>query len=197
PNHHASFHIYDYLVLFGPVHSWWTFPFEQLIGVLQRLPNNHKSGELETTMLHTYIKGAKLRAWLSRPQCLSAVQECKILLDRAYGTEGDAQNTTTDPLEDDVRPPDTVTVTIALPDLRELTNQRMMVLHAHLRHAGVVYSQSSSHVGNSQILFYPQGNWSLQPVPGTIKYIYQADGSLAFAVRRQRPLTSSETIQHA
>ncbi|KAH7902858.1 hypothetical protein BJ138DRAFT_1021446, partial [Hygrophoropsis aurantiaca] len=46
PNHHASFHIYDYPVLFGPVHGWWTFPFERLIGILQRLPGNHKSGEL-------------------------------------------------------------------------------------------------------------------------------------------------------
>ena len=45
PNHHAAFHIYDYLVLFGPVHSWWTFPFERLIGVLQCLPHNHTSGE--------------------------------------------------------------------------------------------------------------------------------------------------------
>ena len=46
PNHHAAFYIFDYLVLFGPVHSWWTFPFKQLIGVLQHLPNNHKSGML-------------------------------------------------------------------------------------------------------------------------------------------------------
>ena len=46
PNHHASFHVYDYLVLFGPVHSWWTFPFERLIGILQCLPTNHKFGEL-------------------------------------------------------------------------------------------------------------------------------------------------------
>lgn len=45
PNHHASFHIYDYLLLFGPVNSWWTFPFERLIGTLQRLPSNHKAGE--------------------------------------------------------------------------------------------------------------------------------------------------------
>ena len=44
PNHHASFHIYTYLILFGPIHSWWSFPFECLIGILQRLPNNHKSG---------------------------------------------------------------------------------------------------------------------------------------------------------
>lgn len=45
PNHHAAFHIYDYLLLFGPAHSWWCFPFERLIGILQRLPVNHKSGE--------------------------------------------------------------------------------------------------------------------------------------------------------
>ncbi|KIO14998.1 hypothetical protein M404DRAFT_94511, partial [Pisolithus tinctorius Marx 270] len=44
PNHHAAFHIYDYLILFGPIHSWWTFPFKCLISVLQRLPTNHKSG---------------------------------------------------------------------------------------------------------------------------------------------------------
>jgi hypothetical protein len=44
PNHHASLHIYDYLLLFGPAHSWWCFPFERLIGILQRLPVNHKFG---------------------------------------------------------------------------------------------------------------------------------------------------------
>lgn len=44
PNHHAAFHVYDYLLLFGPAHSWWCFPFERLIGILQRLPVNHKSG---------------------------------------------------------------------------------------------------------------------------------------------------------
>jgi hypothetical protein len=44
PNHHVSFHIYDFLLLFGPVHSWWCFPFERLIGILQRTPNNHQFG---------------------------------------------------------------------------------------------------------------------------------------------------------
>ncbi|KAG2059884.1 hypothetical protein BDR06DRAFT_872965 [Suillus hirtellus] len=45
PNHHAAFHIYDYLLLFGSAHSWWCFPFEHLIGILQCLPVNHKTGE--------------------------------------------------------------------------------------------------------------------------------------------------------
>lgn len=41
PSHHLSFHIYDFLALFGPMRSWWCFPFERLIGVLQRIPSNH------------------------------------------------------------------------------------------------------------------------------------------------------------
>ncbi len=35
PNHHMSLHISEYLRYFGPVQSWWTFPFERLIGFLQ------------------------------------------------------------------------------------------------------------------------------------------------------------------
>ena len=28
-----ALHLPDYLLLYGPVHSWWTFPFERLIHV--------------------------------------------------------------------------------------------------------------------------------------------------------------------
>ncbi|KAJ8482680.1 hypothetical protein ONZ45_g14866 [Pleurotus djamor] len=45
PNVHASFHIYDFLHLFGPVVSWWCFPFERTIGTLQKFnTNNHIGG---------------------------------------------------------------------------------------------------------------------------------------------------------
>lgn len=45
PNIHAGFHIYDFLLLFGPVMSWWCFPFERLIGVIQKInTNDHKGG---------------------------------------------------------------------------------------------------------------------------------------------------------
>ncbi|KAG2366135.1 hypothetical protein BDR07DRAFT_1225513, partial [Suillus spraguei] len=43
-NHHASFHIYDYLLLFWPAHLWWCFSFEHLIKIIQHLPVNHKFG---------------------------------------------------------------------------------------------------------------------------------------------------------
>jgi hypothetical protein len=45
-NDHMAMHIYDFLLLFGPIRSWWCFPFERLIGKLQRLPHNHKFGRL-------------------------------------------------------------------------------------------------------------------------------------------------------
>ena len=70
------------------------------------------------------------------------------------------------------------------PDLGEFVCLCRTVLRAHLRHAGVVFSRSSTNVGNSQIMFYPSGDQSLQAVPGLIKYIFEGDdGSMAFAVQ--------------
>ena len=45
PNQHMALHLAEYLKLYGPVHSWWTFPFERLIGMLQRIPNNFQNGQ--------------------------------------------------------------------------------------------------------------------------------------------------------
>ena len=44
PNNHMAQHIYDFILLFGPVRSWWCFPFERIIGQLQRMHTNHKFG---------------------------------------------------------------------------------------------------------------------------------------------------------
>ncbi|TFK16485.1 hypothetical protein FA15DRAFT_607219 [Coprinopsis marcescibilis] len=41
PNHHMAFHLAEYLEMYGPVHSWWTFPFERMIGMLQHIPTNN------------------------------------------------------------------------------------------------------------------------------------------------------------
>lgn len=53
-NNHMAIHIYDFLLLFGPVRSWWCFPFERLIGQLQRLHTNHKFGASSYTMYSSY-----------------------------------------------------------------------------------------------------------------------------------------------
>ncbi|KIJ11066.1 hypothetical protein PAXINDRAFT_85099, partial [Paxillus involutus ATCC 200175] len=44
PNGHMVIHIHHFLLSFGPVHSWWCFPFESLISQLQHLPTNNKFG---------------------------------------------------------------------------------------------------------------------------------------------------------
>lgn len=45
PNHHLSLHIIECLRNFGPVHSWWAFPFERYNGMIGKLNTNNKPGE--------------------------------------------------------------------------------------------------------------------------------------------------------
>ncbi|KAG1802900.1 uncharacterized protein HD556DRAFT_1227597 [Suillus plorans] len=49
-NGHMALHVWDYLQLFGPVWSWWCFPYERLIGQLQRLPSNHIFGSIQISL---------------------------------------------------------------------------------------------------------------------------------------------------
>ncbi|KAJ3766541.1 hypothetical protein FB446DRAFT_653639 [Lentinula raphanica] len=44
PSHHLAFHIFDFMETFSTVRNWWGFPFENLIGRLQRITTNHKTG---------------------------------------------------------------------------------------------------------------------------------------------------------
>lgn len=44
PIHHNALHLDRFLHLFGPIHGWWMFPIERLIGMLQKLNINYKPG---------------------------------------------------------------------------------------------------------------------------------------------------------
>jgi hypothetical protein len=46
PNHHCSLHLGEFFLRFGPVHGWWMFPFERIIGMLQKTNTSHKLGLL-------------------------------------------------------------------------------------------------------------------------------------------------------
>lgn len=46
PNHHFSLHLFEFLELWGPVYSWWCFPFERINGSLQRIATNNIFGML-------------------------------------------------------------------------------------------------------------------------------------------------------
>lgn len=132
-------------------------------------------------MLRSYLKGSKLRAWLSRPDCPPAIKEVKVILDLAYGID-DKRNSS---IDDDPYVTDTARTTTVPEDLHELTGERKTVIRAHLNHAGVLYSEVSTNAGNSQIIFYPNGNHSASPIPGIIKYIFEQDGTMLLAVQRR------------
>lgn len=57
PNIHASLHVADFLYLYGPVMSWWCFPFERLIGVLQKVKTNDiVGGESFIFVMPVFVK---------------------------------------------------------------------------------------------------------------------------------------------
>ncbi|KAI0675875.1 hypothetical protein C8Q78DRAFT_988356 [Trametes maxima] len=62
PNHHLSLHLQQCLELFGPVHAWWSFPFERFIGMLQRLNINHKSSMSSRPVCPTVHSADKMSA---------------------------------------------------------------------------------------------------------------------------------------
>ncbi|KAG2137126.1 uncharacterized protein EDB93DRAFT_1091336 [Suillus bovinus] len=69
------------------------------------------------------------------------------------------------------------------------------VLRASLKFDGIVYCRASTHMGNSQIFFYPNGDKSLTPVAASIKYIYGTlTGEMLFAVQRHLLLDNNRTI---
>jgi len=55
PNHHMALHLHEYILFYGPVHSWWTFPFERVIGMLQRISTNYQPGKYTEFFRHEEI----------------------------------------------------------------------------------------------------------------------------------------------
>ena len=139
------------------------------------------------------LSPAKLRAWLSCPDCPPTIKECKVLFDQAYHVHGPLSSDLDDiDTFDNVRTPETSNVTHAPEDLEKLIHWHKVVLHACVKSSqGIVYSRCTTHVGNSLILFHPNGNRALTAIPGSIAYIYEEEGSLHFAVQRQHALPTS------
>jgi hypothetical protein len=153
-------------------------------------------GELEPTMLQCFIKAGKLKRWLARPDCSDAIKQCKNFFDRAYHPKSDdnTKRFNEDELffDDD---PSTETQASADSSLKQtpddlypLLRQDQVALPARHKHKGVIYARSSTHLGNSLVQFYPQGDRTTSPVPASIKYIFYDRHRTAYAVQRQVPL---------
>ncbi|KIK72239.1 hypothetical protein PAXRUDRAFT_181096, partial [Paxillus rubicundulus Ve08.2h10] len=80
PNHHASLHLDKFLHRYGPMHGWWMFPFERVIGSLQKMNMNHKIGQLEQTMLGAFCAAARLKALLQHPNAPNVIRDVSNML---------------------------------------------------------------------------------------------------------------------
>ena len=151
--------------------------------------NNALTGEMETAMVHTFIKAGKLKWWLARPYCPPVIKECKILFNKAYalkvhdvvsGIDDDRDSVFMETSFTDDHPAPCI-----VPDEpHRFTKKAKVVMHTRLRHHGIIYTISSTHLGNSLILFYLYSNKSKSLIPGCIKFIFE-QGQLVFAVQRQ------------
>ncbi|KAI0349527.1 hypothetical protein OH77DRAFT_1499521 [Trametes cingulata] len=89
PNHHLSLHLASCLLLFGPVHGWWAFPFERFNGILQRLNNSSQIEKVPLSFMHLFTVGAELR-WLMASVDWPDTAEFRELLDALEDAYRDA-----------------------------------------------------------------------------------------------------------
>jgi hypothetical protein len=164
---HVAFHIYDFLLLFGPVISWWCFPFERAIGYLQKINTTDRvGGELEGILTKSFLRGATLRRWLRRPDCPDIIKHFKAIFDRAFGQRSEVVGTSPPLVKDGDR--------------------------AQYMFNGTSFSRASTHLGNSLVLYYPSSSAST-PIAGSIERILSHGEETSFIIRRQAPLPPGQS----
>ncbi|KAK0493798.1 hypothetical protein EDD18DRAFT_1077960 [Armillaria luteobubalina] len=169
PNVHAAFHLYNFLLSFGPVISWWCFPFECLIGSLQKINTNyHIGGELEVTMLQSFMKAANLCCYLNRPDCPQHMWDFKHLLDKALRSKDQK----------------VVDFKANLPMLRQTS-------HVYYMYCNVIYSWASTHLRGSLVCYYCHSASSELHI-GSIQEIRTEHRQVSFKIWCQAPLPSSK-----
>jgi hypothetical protein len=148
---------------------------------------------MESTLLHSFLRAAKLKRWFADPFCPPVIKEIKLLFDCIYTakTPDDDPNVPTDEFDDVDLHKDPIMGSAPVdlrPLLMKLTNK--VHLRARLKHRDILYATSKTHQGNSQIHFYPGGDTSTAPIPGCIKYIFSEGShtSVAIGIQRLLPL---------
>jgi hypothetical protein len=162
-NPHAAFHIYDFLLLFGPALNWWCFPTERLIGKLQKLNTNGRPGEHEKIILKSWTRFANLRRWLLRRDCPPILQEFYHIMCRYLNIE-----------------PDDTPVDI---DATNYTSEERLSAHHNIN--GMHFSRASTHLGNSMIQYATRDG---KIRVGSIEVIRHVSGRTEFDLRQQMPL---------
>ncbi|OCB91477.1 hypothetical protein A7U60_g1252 [Sanghuangporus baumii] len=184
PNMHMAMHIADYLPLFGSIYSWWTFPFERLIGKLRDMQTNSKTGQFEATLLHTFLATSRLRQQFSRDNCPPSVEECLAVINQVFDQNaGPASGRISDgriALPGDL---------VESPEVMSVLEEYSDRIRSRCKWNHVQYHVRSRHAGNSQIVFCPKDADFL--IPGHIEYITVGDKPI-FIVRRLTQASTDE-----
>jgi|ERR1700721_1584368 hypothetical protein len=130
------------------------------------------AGQLEQTVTRSFIRTGRLKQWLTGENCPSSIQGCKVLLQSLFSSIHDVPD-----FED------------MIPHEEVLSQERQpRTFHARIAHDGVFFTRSSTHLGNSLIQYYPNGNRFSSPIPGQIDHIFSQAGQLYFAINRHLPV---------
>src|ERR1700761_4435228 len=130
-------------------------------------------------MTSSFSKAAKLKHWLSRPDCPKFLQECKLVFDKAFRKQDDLE----------LEKPIAVSAFVAVPsDLKSLLSDHKIALRARHRFDKTIFSCHRTHVGSSLIMFHRKGDRTTSLVPGSIEYIIARPTlPVLYAVRQQMP----------
>ncbi|PPR02024.1 hypothetical protein CVT26_008718 [Gymnopilus dilepis] len=178
PNHHMALHVHKYLLLFGPMHSWWTFPFERLVGGLQRVPHNGKPSEMEGTIARAYTRMGNLQRLISKPGCPEVIHNSRPFFEALFFAQQREKLRVTvcpDLSGFDCQQSDNVRECVLPPDLRfallraDLGGPSRAHMPSHIMINGMRYTTSSKHPGNACIMVMLPN--VLEPVPAQLVYI--------------------------
>ncbi|KAJ3744493.1 hypothetical protein DFH05DRAFT_1525542 [Lentinula detonsa] len=197
PSHHLAFHIFEFMDLFSGVRHWWLFPFEKMIGKLQRIPTNHKPGEFEHTLQHSFCGGAFFRQWMMRPNAPPILQYCQKLIDKAYNYDhrpvlhDDAAETTLELIESNFAHPISKKTIASAPELTKLLGLDPFESFTRIPATKGDYTiPIEGALGNSYICFQPERNY--QPgqewVAAQIQHIFRRhkNSPIQFAIHRSQ-----------
>ncbi|EGO25774.1 hypothetical protein SERLADRAFT_408035 [Serpula lacrymans var. lacrymans S7.9] len=85
-----ALHLVECMESFGPVHGWWSFPFERYIGVMQKTNTNNKLRDMELTFFLSFCRGSNLKALIFesslRDGLRDAVDHFKTLFEKYFGS---------------------------------------------------------------------------------------------------------------
>ncbi|KIK58710.1 hypothetical protein GYMLUDRAFT_74769 [Collybiopsis luxurians FD-317 M1] len=111
--------------------SWWCFPFEHLIGALQKVnTNDHIGGVMEATIIKTVTHTANICQRLHRSDCPEAVQQLKILFNKCF------------------------VLTNVASEENELQPMKGLQC-AYAKWDGMNFSPGRTHAGNDTIIYHP------------------------------------------